>query len=430
MRTGFETDDPAAGGGVLSVSALLRSVRDVLERRFALRWVAGEISNFTRASSGHWYFTLKDEAAQVDCVMFRGRAAGIDWQPREGMRVEARALATLYEPRGRFQLNVETLRQAGLGPLYERFLKLRDRLEREGLFDVARKRDLPAYPRAIGVVTSLAAAALRDVLSALERRNPAIPVIVYPAPVQGEGAAARVAAALTTASARAECDVLLLVRGGGSIEDLWPFNEEVVARAIRAAAIPVVVGVGHETDVTIADFAADRRAATPTAAAELVSPSRDELIASVDALARRAARETRRRIETTMQTIDSLARRLVHPAQQLRASRRHVAHLAARLVGAAHHRIEAAGYRLGGAAPRLAVAAARRLEGAAARLDGLRASLVSLDPGAVLARGYSITRNAAGAVLREATQVNEGERVETLLARGSFESEVRKRGNS
>ena len=218
--------------GVLTVSELLRSVRDALERRFPLLWVRGELSNLSRAPSGHCYFTLKDEAAQVDCVMFRSRAAALDWEPRDGAQVEVRALVTLYEPRGRFQLTVEGMRPAGLGPLYERFLRLKEKLEREGLFDLAAKRELPAFAGCIGVLTSPAAAALRDVLTTLARRNPAIPVIVYPVPVQGEGAAARIAAMLATANARDECDVLLLVRGGGSIEDLWSFNEETVARAL------------------------------------------------------------------------------------------------------------------------------------------------------------------------------------------------------
>src|SRR3954468_13716162 len=217
---------------VLTVTELLRSVRDTLERRFPLLWVKGELSNLSRAPSGHLYFTLKDRGAQVDCVMFKSRAAALEAPLREGMQVEAHVLVSLYEPRGRFQLTVEALRPAGLGPLYERFLKLKEKLEREGLFDAHLKRPLPEHPRTIGVVTSLAAAALRDVLTTLARRNPAITVIVYPAPVQGERAGYRIAAALKTASARAECDVLLLVRGGGSIEDLWSFNEESVARAI------------------------------------------------------------------------------------------------------------------------------------------------------------------------------------------------------
>ena len=391
---------------VLSVSELLRNVRDVLERRFPLAWVGGEISNFRPASSGHWYFTLKDETAQVDCVMFRGRAAALDWEPAEGMRVEARALVTLYEPRGRFQLNVESMRRAGLGPLYERFLKLKAKLEAEGLFDAKAKRPIPEHPKQIGILTSLQAAALRDVLTTLRRRNPSIPVVVYPVPVQGDGAAAKIAQMLALANARAECDVLLLVRGGGSIEDLWQFNEEAVARAIRASRIPVVVGVGHETDVTIADFAADWRAPTPTAAAEVVSPSREELLARVGELAQRATREALRRIEYAMQTVDALARRLVHPRERLRTSRQLLVQLAARL----------------------ASATARRIDYFDAQVERFKASLISLNPTAVLERGYSLTRNAQGEVLRDASRVNVGEQLTTTLAKGWVESEVRKKG--
>ena len=397
--------DSAAGAPVISVSQLVRSARDVLERRFPLLWVAGEISNLRPASSGHLYFVLKDEQAQVDCVMFRARAGSLEWEPREGLRVEVRALVTLYEPRGRFQLNVETMRRAGLGPLYERFLRLKERLGREGLFDDDAKRALPAHPRRIGVVTSLHAAALRDVLTTLARRNPALPVIVYPVPVQGEGAAERIARMLAAANERAECDVLLLVRGGGSIEDLWAFNEEPLARAIRGSRIPVVVGVGHETDFTIADFAADRRAPTPTAAAELASPSRAELLRRVLDHASRASREARRRIEYAIQAVDALARRVVHPAVRLRASGQLVAQFAARL----------------------SLAAGRRLETAHHRLERLRAGLAALDPGAVLARGYSITADARGDVLTDAAGVSPGDQIVTTLARGRIESEVRKR---
>ncbi|HEX9182433.1 MAG TPA: exodeoxyribonuclease VII large subunit [Burkholderiales bacterium] len=402
----MESEFPRDAAPVVSVSALLKSVRETLERRFPLAWIAGEISNFRPASSGHWYFTLKDEAAQVDCVMFRGRAAALDWQPAEGMRVEARALVTLYEPRGRFQLNVEHMRRAGLGPLYERFLKLKAKLEAEGIFDPAAKRPIPEHPKQIGVLTSLQAAALRDVLTTLRRRNPSIPVIVYPVPVQGEGASAKIAQMLATASQRAECDVLLLVRGGGSIEDLWQFNEEAVARAIRASRIPVVVGVGHETDVTIADFAADRRAPTPTAAAEMVSPSREELLARAGELAQRATREALRRIEYAMQAVDALARRLVHPRERLRTSRQ----------------------LLGQLATRLALAAARRMDQFDAQLARLKASLASLNPDAVLERGYSLTRDAQGAVVRDAAKLQAGERLTTTLAKGWVESEVRTKG--
>ena len=256
----------------------------------------------------------------------------------------------------------------------------------------------------IGVVTSLAAAALRDVLTTLRRRNPSIPVVVYPAPVQGEGAAAKLVQALASANARAECDVLLLVRGGGSIEDLWQFNEEALARAIRASAIPIVVGVGHETDFTIADFAADERAPTPTAAAELVSPSLEALRARIAETALRISRQTARKIEYAMQAVDALARRLVHPAERLRALRQNLLHLGKRLFSAS----------------------ARLFERFTAQVNVAQKSIVSLDPTAVLARGYSITRGPAGALLRDASQVRIGERIVTTLAKGSIESEVKK----
>ena len=402
----MQLDFSPGGPAVLTVSQLLRSARDMLERRFPLQWISGEISNLRPAASGHLYFTIKDEAAQVDCVMFRSRAAALDWEPADGLRVEVRALVTLYEPRGRFQLNVEGMRRAGLGPLYERFLKLKDKLGREGLFDEDAKRPIPEHPRQIGIVTSLAAAALRDVLTTLRRRNPSIPVIVYPAPVQGEGAAAKLARALATAGARAECDVLLLVRGGGSIEDLWQFNEEALARAIRACAIPVVVGVGHETDFTIADFAADERAPTPTAAAERVSPSLDALRARIAETALRISRQTARRIEYAMQAVDGLARRLVHPAERLRASRQHLVHLTRRLVTAMKHQI----------------AQVR------AQLDRGEARLSGLDHLGVLARGYSLTLNSANEILRDAASVATGERIVTRLAKGEIESQVLKKG--
>jgi len=390
---------------ILSVSELLRSVRDTLERRFPLLWVRGELSNLNYAASGHCYFTLKDRGAQVDCVMYRSRAQAFDASLREGMQVEAQVLVSLYEPRGRFQLTVENLRPAGLGPLYERFLRLKEKLEREGLFDPASKRPLAPYPRTIGVVTSRAAAALRDVLTTLTRRNPAVRVIVYPTPVQGEGAAGRIAAMLATASSRAECDVLLLVRGGGSIEDLWSFNEERVARAIRASRIPVVVGVGHETDFTIADFAADRRAPTPTAAAELATPSRAEVAANLAQCLRSLSREMRRRLQYAAQALDGCAKRLVHPAERLRRS----------------------GERLTALRTRLALALGHRVHRSSAQLERLQASLASLDPQAVLARGYSITRNSAGVVLRDASQARDGERILTTLGRGALQSEVKKR---
>jgi exodeoxyribonuclease VII large subunit len=314
-------------------------------------------------------------------------------------------LVTLYEPRGRFQLTVDALRPAGVGPLYERFVRLKEKLAAEGLFDPAAKRPLPEHPRAVGVVTSLAAAALRDVLTTLARRNAAVPVVVYPVPVQGAEAGERIARMLARASARGECDVLLLVRGGGSMEDLWAFNDEALARAVRACRIPVVAGIGHETDFTIADFAADRRAPTPTAAAELALPSREELLKRTAECARCVSREMRRRLRYAMQALDGASRRLVHPAARLRA----------------------AGTLLGQLRTRLAFALGHRVHRCDAQLARLRASLASLDPAAVLARGYSITRDGAGAVLRDASRLRDGERLLTTLARGEVESRVTKK---
>ncbi len=424
---------------ILSVSDLNRMTRLALERALPLVWVAGEISNLTRAASGHWYFTLKDSEAAVRCAMFRNRNQFLGWVPENGQRVELRAQPTLYEPRGEFQLSVETMRRAGLGALYEAFARLKARLEREGLFDPARKRALPAYPRQIGIVTSPQAAALRDVLTTLRRRWPVARVVLYPTPVQGEGAAAAIAAALTLAGERRECEVLLLVRGGGSIEDLWAFNAEVVARAIAACPIPVVSGIGHETDFTIADFVADRRAPTPTGAAQAATPEAAELAQHLHHLARRLTLDQRRRLYTLAQRLDGLAQRLRHPAEQLAHRRRHLAQLARRLDLAQAGRLALARQRLAHLDARLHQALprpdrlrtrvqelARRLAGAFAaeqrqrreRVAVLATHLGHLNPSAVLERGYSIVRRADGRIVRDSRELAVDEAVELTLARG------------
>jgi exodeoxyribonuclease VII large subunit len=410
------------GPRILSVSALARSVRDLIEHRFPLLWVAGEISNFTVAKSGHAYFVLKDENAQLRCVMFRSRYQSLDWEPREGMQVEAQVLVSFYEARGDFQLNVEAVRRAGLGARFEAFVKLRDKLEKEGLFDAAAKRALPAFPRVVGVLTSRDAAALRDVLTTLKRRNPSIAVILYPVPVQGARAAEEIAAALARAGRRRECEVLLLVRGGGSIEDLWSFNEEIVARALRACPLPVVTGIGHETDFTIADFAADRRAPTPTAAAELVSPERERLLEEIAALARKIDATARRELERRMLHVDQLARRLVHPGTRLRAQAELLGQLRARLRGAAERALvdRQGGHLLA----RIRAAAYAALERSAARCASLRASLSHLDPARVLKRGYSIVQKADGAVVSDSAALIAGESVALRFARGGAEARV------
>jgi exodeoxyribonuclease VII large subunit len=430
---------------ILSVSALNRSVRDLLEHRFPLVWVAGEISNLTQARSGHLYFSLKDAQAQIRCVMFRSRTSLLEWQPRDGMHVEALAAITLYEARGEFQLNVDAMRRAGVGALYEAFVRLRDRLEREGLFDPASKRALPRFPRAIGVATSLAAAALHDVLKTLSRRNPAIPVIVYRTSVQGEQAPAEIVTALRRAARRQECDVLILCRGGGSLEDLRAFNDERVARAIRASPIPIVVGVGHETDFTIADFAADLRAPTPTAAAELASPARSALLERLAHLAMQLHRCGRRGVEMRMQHLDHVARRLVHPGKALQAQQAMVRQLASRLdyafvrsterrrwrlrsmlERASRHRppIDACARCVATLAQAIDVYVERMLVRQRARVDPLAASLAALDPHAVLARGFSIVRDAEGRVVRAATQVARGDVVDIAFAEGSASARI------
>ena len=433
---------------IISVAELNRIARDVLERNLPLMWVAGEISNFKRYESGHCYFTLKDAQAQVDCVMFRGRAQALGWQPQDGVKAEVRALPSIYEARGKFQLNVEVMRRAGLGALYEAFERLKAKLEKEGLFDPARKRPLPRFPRVVGVVSSPQAAALRDVLTTLKRRMPGLPVILYPAPVQGEGAGARIAAAIAQAGERRECDVLIVCRGGGSIEDLWAFNEEAVARAILACAVPVVTGIGHETDFTIADFVADARAPTPTAAAALASPAGDEISRLLLQQAHRLLRVTRRALEERMQRLDFLSRRLVHPGERIRNQLSELKHLATRLTGAWGRALEDLGWqarelalRLVGGAPdvaglaresaerarRLREAARRRIEAAAEQLARMDANLKHLNPQSVLERGYSITEAAGGAIVRDAARLKVGEDVTITFARGLVGAQVKRK---
>ncbi|MFB9122604.1 exodeoxyribonuclease VII large subunit [Paraburkholderia dipogonis] len=433
----------AAPGGevVVPVSALNRAIGTMLERSFPLVWVAGEVSNFTRAASGHWYFSIKDAQAQMRCVMFRGRAQYAEFTPREGDRIEVRALVTMYEPRGELQLNVEAVRRTGQGRLYEAFLRLKAQLEAEGLFAAERKRALPSHPRAVGIVTSLQAAALRDVLTTLSRRAPHIPVIVYPAPVQGVGVSGKLAAMVDAANARREVDVLIVCRGGGSIEDLWAFNEEVLARAIAESAIPVVSGVGHETDFTIADFAADVRAPTPTGAAELVSPQRVLLLRELDHRHATLARGFGRMMERRAQQLDWLARRLVSPAERLARQRTHLQQLSVRLASAGARpardararfsllqmrwqrwRPDLAGHRtkLGNLSQRLDAALLRQHERQTARIDTLAARLEVLSPQRTLERGYAAVLDAqSGRAVRAPSSLKPGRRLTVHLAEGA-----------
>ncbi len=297
---------------ILSVGDLNRAIAASLEDRFDTVWVSGEISNFKAYDSGHWYFSLKDEEGQIRCVMFRGRNGQVGFMPQSGDLVEVSASLGMYVPRGDIQLTIQTLRRAGMGGLYEAFLKLKAKLAKEGLFDEERKREIPTHPRSIGIVTSPQAAALKDVLSTLARRAPHIPIVIYPTLVQGPDAPAGIIAALKAAEKEKAVDVILLVRGGGSIEDLWAFNDEQLAYAIASSPIPVVSGVGHETDFTIADFVSDLRAPTPTGAAELAAPRRDQMLQELDAIMQALLQRVNQRIEREAQTLDQLALRLSH----------------------------------------------------------------------------------------------------------------------
>ncbi|QWE20900.1 exodeoxyribonuclease VII large subunit [Polynucleobacter sp. AP-Kolm-20A-A1] len=297
---------------ILSVGDLNRAIAASLEDRFDTVWVSGEISNFKAYDSGHWYFSLKDEEGQIRCVMFRGRNGQVGFMPQSGDLVEVSANLGMYVPRGDIQLTIQTLRRAGMGGLYEAFLKLKAKLAKEGLFDEERKRDIPSHPRSIGIITSPQAAALKDVLSTLARRAPHIPIVIYPTLVQGPDAPAGIVSALKAANQENAVDVILMVRGGGSIEDLWAFNDEQLAYAIAQSDIPVVSGVGHETDFTIADFVSDLRAPTPTGAAELAAPRRDQMLQELDAIMQALLQRINQRVEREAQTLDQLALRLSH----------------------------------------------------------------------------------------------------------------------
>jgi len=433
---------------VLSVAELNRLARETLEASIPLLWVSGEISNLTRAASGHLYFTLKDEQAQVRCTMWRNRAQLLAFRPENGMRVEARALVTLYEVRGDYQLSIEALRPAGVGNLYEAFNRLKDKLAAEGLFDPATRRPLPRYPRGVGIVTSPAAAALQDVLSTLRRRSPHLDVVLYPSPVQGTDAAERLTAAVTRAGTRAERDgiaLLLLVRGGGSIEDLWSFNDEALARAIRACPVPVISGIGHETDFTIADFAADLRAPTPTSAAELASADYMAARQTLAALSPRLERSIQRRLETLSQRLDRSALRLAHPQERLRRAASVLDALSQRLQTAMQRLLEKRRDRharlqiqLQARRPEIELTrercerlAQRLLRGTQLlqrrrqeQLAALSAHLQHLAPEAVLARGYSITRDGKGNILRSVGNLRPGDAIEIELAHGRADAKV------
>ncbi|MDT8999181.1 exodeoxyribonuclease VII large subunit [Paucibacter sp. APW11] len=409
------------------VAALLNAVSDSLQARFAVVQVEGELSGFTRAASGHCYFSLKDAdgaAAMLRCAMFRRAASLTDFAPADGQRVELRGRLALYEPRGELQFIVEAMRRAGAGALYEQFLRLKARLEAQGLFDPSRKRELPAFATRIGVITSLAGAALHDVLTTLARRAPHVQVIVYPSLVQGAEAPAALLQALAQANARAEVDLLLLCRGGGSLEDLWAFNDERLVRAIAESALPVVCGVGHETDVTLADLAADLRAPTPTAAAELATPSRAACMDQLAALARTLMRRMDQRLDAHAQRLDRAALRLARPSDALARQRRRIALLAQRW-GQVLPRLQAMQQqKLQHLEQRWRRALPQALQHQADRLQTLQARLAALDPKQVLARGYAWLDDGQGRALTSVAQLQPGQDLHAVLADGEAQLRV------
>lgn len=463
MNPEFFKPEPDSARPAWAVGALVRAVADVLQARFNPVAVRGEVSGFARAASGHCYFTLKDSSGQLRCAMFRRAAGLLDFAPREGDQVEVRGRLSVYEARGDLQLVVESMVRAGQGQLFEQFLRIKATLEAEGLFDAARKRALPAMPRGIGVVTSLGAAALHDVLTALARRVPHIPVLLAPAPVQGEGAPQALRDALSKLyllaqtgqapkadliheSATPPIDVILLVRGGGSIEDLWAFNDEQLARTIAASPVPLICGVGHETDFTIADFVADLRAPTPTAAAELACPPRAQWLGALQEQEQRLQRALQRRLDAEAQRADRLAARLGRPsgavaAEQLRLARQaqrlqhasagRLQHERARLQGLAERLprgmappLATAQLRLEHLALRLRPAVQRPLDAACERLERAELRLALLDPRLVLQRGYAWLQDGTGRPIAHALDAQPGQGVRAILVDGQLDLTV------
>lgn len=439
-----QTRQQLPDSAVYTVSELNYEVRAMLEASYPPIWIEGELSNLSRPASGHLYFSLKDARCQIRCAMFRVYSRSLGFTVSNGQQVLTRARVSLYPERGDFQLVVEYMEEAGAGALRRAFEALKQKLSAEGLFDEGRKQPLPAVPTKLGIITSPSGAAIRDILTVLKRRFPGLPVLIYPVPVQGTGAGDEIARMLGVANRQADCDVLILARGGGSIEDLAAFNEERVARAVAASQIPVVTGIGHEIDFTIADFVADRRAPTPSAAAELVTPDRAQLQQHLAKLRQRLARRTSGRLQTERQKLSWLQRRLADPRRQLRDRLQRNDELFLRLQRRASSVVIASGaqltllmQRLKRVDPsslltsyraqsnqlrqRLLNAAAQDLERRQLRLLTLRRQLEALSPQRTLQRGYAIvTHVPSGAILRQATAVASGDQVRTKLAQGDL----------
>lgn len=447
MNNDFGSLLPIVESVALTVGQLNLMIARLLEQNLAQVRVCGEISNFANAASGHWYFSLKDEQAQIRCVMFRGRNQSVNFFPKDGQAVEIKGLVSLYGPRGELQINVEALQQTGAGDLFLAFQRLKEKLAQDGLFDSARKRPLPLYPRSVGVITSLHAAALADVLTVFARRAPYLQIYIYPAPVQGIEAAHKLATMLDQVNQRAEVDVVLLCRGGGSIEDLWAFNEEVLARAIVRSQLPVVVGVGHETDFTIADFSADVRAPTPSAAAELLSKDRIELLRTLKTHQQRFKRCVQRHCEIQAQRLDGLSRRLPHPRARLMMCEQALEQIARKLLyemtmhllqARAHLRektihltrarphAEVLNAILKNAYMRLRQAHMHLLSQSYNRWQLAQRQLTCLDPQRTLDRGYAVLFNQYGEAVRNPEQLVTGVPMKLQVAQGRASIELSK----
>ncbi len=387
---------------VFSVKEINRLVRELLEQSFPSFWISGEISNFISASSGHWYFSLKDDEAQVRCTMFKNKNIAADWVPKNGEKIEAKCFVGLYEARGEYQLNIELIRHAGAGLLSEAFNQLKEKLLKEGLFEPSRKKSIPQFPKSIGVITSPTGAAIEDILITLKRRSPHIPIFIYPSLVQGKEAPSAIVKAIETANTRMECDVLILARGGGSIEDLWAFNEEIVARAIVASKIPTITGVGHETDTTIADFVSDLRAPTPTGAAELVTSHTVELIKTIQAYKNQLNKMMASVIRELMQKIDYLEKRLISPRQQIQRQKEQIHQYIQRINQSMKNAMIQ--YRL--------------------NIDKLKLNLDHLSPHAVLSRGYSIITNVDGQIVNNVNQLKLDDKIHIQLNHGQADANI------
>ena len=447
MFNSKEAAQPQSRQDCLSVSELNRRAKQLLETNLPLIWVEGEISNMARPSSGHWYFTLKDERAQVRCAMFRGRNQQVCFEPQQGQQVLLRARVSLYEPRGDYQLIAEHMEEAGFGALQRAFEELKQRLAVEGFFDQSRKRSIPELPRHIGVISSPSGAALRDVLHVLRRRFPAAAVTLIPVPVQGKDAAPAIIAALALAQRARLFDVLILARGGGSLEDLWCFNDEALARAIAACELPIVTGVGHEVDVTIADFVADLRAPTPSAAAELVVPDAQEWLARFRTQAQRLALAMNQQLQTHTNHLEQLRKRLHHPGERLQQQSQRLDGLEMRLKRALETQLRHKSQRLNQLVlrqraqrpePILRQKAAEldklkrelrrqvhwQLDTKRQRLQEASRMLDSVSPLGVLDRGYALVTDARGQVVKRSKQVQPGDRLNTRLAKGEIVSRV------